>query len=194
MKYSINLDIDFDTENLVKQYNSLYRNFVENDLPHSSIVSVGSGYLISAKNYDWNANIFEKFLGIQIETVRIFITNPNSYFPIHRDCIAKTTDLREWAINVPLLNYEKGCNQWFDDTDNDFGEEIYYEAAPGFLPSTSNLTVSEESVLDCIKIFRTDVHHNVNNINNDKHRVIISYRPRTHIRWQDIKEILKLND
>lgn len=189
MKYSIDLDIDLDVKPLQDQYQDLYGHCIENSIPNNEITSVGTAYLISAKQHNWQQEYFEDLLRLKIETVRIFVTNPRSILPVHKDCIANTNQLRPWAINVPLLNCDKGLNQWFEESDA--ATETFTPDGSAIIPGNNNLILSEECLLNCTKIIRTDVYHNVNNNDNDKSRVIVSYRADPNITWNEIKKRIK---
>lgn len=189
MNYSIDLDIDLNVKPLQDQYQDLYGHCIENSIPNNEITSVGTAYLISAKQHNWQQEYFEDLLRLKIETVRIFVTNPRSILPVHKDCIANTNQLRPWAINVPLLNCDKGVNQWFEEPDA--STETFTPDGSAIVPNNNNLILSEECLLNCTKIIRTDVYHNVNNNDNDKSRVIVSYRADPNITWNEIKKRIK---
>lgn len=186
MKYSVDLDIDLNIELLQNQYQDLYGYYIDNNLSNNDITPIGTAYLISAKNHNWQQEYFEDLLKLKIETVRMFVTNPHSILPVHKDCIANTNQLRPWAINVPLLNCDKGTNQWFEEENK--SSETFTPDGSAIVPNDENLILSEECLLNCTKIIRTDVYHNVNNKDNDKQRVIISYRADPSISWNEIKK------
>lgn len=194
MKYSLDLDTNLDLTPLQEQYQGLFGNDIERNLPNNNITPIGSAFLISAKTYDWKQEYFEDLLKIKIETVRIFVTSPNSTLPIHRDCIANSNQLRPWAINVPLLNCDRGVNQWFSDEDNNFGNETFTPDGSAVVPGNHNLIVSEQSILNCTKIIKTDIYHNVNNTDNDRYRVVLSLRSDPNISWNQIKRMVLKNE
>ena len=182
------LKLSIDTDKLVRQFGT---EFLVNDkinITDSRITNVGSGFLIVAKELDWQTNIVSDYIGCNIATVRIFITNPFSFFPMHRDCKGGKTSLREWAINIPLMNCDNGYNQWFSDDENYFGNEIYSESGNAIIPEdqTKIYNISDRQILNCPKLIRTDIHHNVDNTDNKNFRVILSYRSDDNISWNDI--------
>ena len=183
---NVHLDIDYDL--LRNQFLSEF--FVDGNIntKDSRITNVQTGFLFVAKELDWCNEAVETSLGIKVSTVRGFITLPNQQFPIHRDCKGGKTQLREWAFNIPVLNCDRGYNQWFLDEDNDFGNEVYSESGSAVIPENplGPYVVTERQLLDCPKLIRTDVHHNVDNTDNPNMRVILSYRSEDNISWDDI--------
>lgn len=182
------LKLSIELDDLKSQFDAEFFINGEFNVNDNRVTDVVTGYLIVAKELDWMNDVVSTAIGAKVSTVRIFITKPNTYFPIHRDCKGGKTSLREWAVNIPLLNCDKGYNQWFSDEDNDFGNEVYIEGGSAVQPENiyKKYNVTERQILNCPKIIRTDIHHNVDNTDNDKMRVVLSYRSDDEMSWSEI--------
>lgn len=190
MKFSRNINIDLDLDGLYEQYWNEFGSKLDNldKEPDDRIFPIQSGFLVTAKRVNWNEHIIEDALGIKIETARVFVTNAGSILNMHRDCVGKTQQLRQWAINIPLANCDRGPNQWFSDEDNEFGEEIFYSDGAAVVPKAGTLgwNVTEEHLLDTVKLIRTDVYHSCYNKDNPNRRVILSMRGDINITWDEM--------
>lgn len=156
------------------------------------IMPVGSGFLIAAKESFWPVEDLLNQYNLQIETARIFVTNPNMKLQIHRDCVSKKQQLREWAINIPIDNCDKGTNEWFSDTDNDFTDETFIPGGSAVMAAgMREYNISEVCGLDQIRLIRTDVMHRSNNIGNDKRRVVLSIRGSSHLTYNEVAKRIK---
>ena len=132
-------------------------------------------------------NELVKSLKLEINTARIFATDPNMVIPIHKDCVKNK--VRSWAINIPIAYCDKGTNEWFSDDENDFGVEQYSPSDNSMKPEyEKEYTVSESMILDGIRLIRTDVMHRANNIGNDNRRVVLSLRGDPNITYDEVME------
>jgi len=158
------------------------------------ILPVVTGFLITAKHIHWPVDSLMSALGLKLETARMFVTKPGKKLQMHRDCLSGSNKLREWAINIPIAGCEQGVNEWFADEHNDFGNETFLPGGSSIMPEffENNYTVSESCGLNCIKLFRTDVMHNVNNQGNTEKRVVLSLRGNANLTYNDVAE--RIND
>ena len=202
MKYSTT--IKFKLDNMFNLYWSEFGHKLDTQLlsvnklrlDDERISYIPEGFLISCQDVPWPIESLTNALELEIENKRLFVTNPGMKLPIHRDCVGETKKTRSWAINVPICNCNLGTNEWFDDN-NDFGKEQIVLGGSAITPEYLNneYVVSESSVLDGIKLLRTDVMHRSNNVGNPKRRVVLSLRGSADIEYEQIKEkIIKLNE
>ena len=195
MKYSTS--IDFNLPNMYDMYwNEFGHKLDDRNLYFADkrIVPVVTGFIITAKDLYWPVESLMNCLGLAVETARIFVTNPNMKLQIHRDCVGKTKQLRNWAINIPIANCDLGTNEWFADEENDFGKESYGPGGSAIMPEyfDNNYKVSESQVLNGIKLIRTDVMHRSNNTGNDNRRVVLSIRGNADLTYEQVAE--RVND
>ena len=186
------MDLDFpipDLSNLYWNEFGYKLDDTESLLMDQRITPINTGFLISSKDIKWPVNSIFDSLGLEIYTSRIFVTNPNSELIIHRDCIGGERTLREWAINIPIMNCDNSVNEWFSDEDNDFGEEQYIKEGSALIPDSldKQYVVTESCPLNKIKLIRTDIMHRSNNIGNNKRRVVLSLRGAPSITYNEVK-------
>lgn len=186
MKYSTSIINDLDINEIKDIYIHEFHNQL--NIEDSRITKIDTGFLISSKNIDWPIKNLLSSLDITLQTSRIFITYPHKNLAIHRDCIAHSSNLRQWAINIPVLHCENSMYEWFSDDDNDFGKEAYTPDGSAIIPEyDKEYIVSESSDLNDVKLIRTDVMHRSNNSNNNKIRVALSLRAVEDISYEEIK-------
>ncbi len=195
MKYSVG--IDFSLPNMYDLYWKEFGHKLDDkDLYYADkrILPVVTGFIITAKEIMWPVSALMEALDLTLETARIFVTNPQRKLMIHRDCVADSNTLRQWAINIPIANCDMGTNEWFADADNDFGKEKSVPGGSALAPEwfDNNYKVSESNVLNGIKLIRTDVMHRSNNTGNDNRRAVLSLRGDPKITYKQAKE--KIND
>ena len=160
----------------------------QNVVISGNVQKVGDdAYGLIAKEIDWDCGIIEDRLGVTISTARVFITNPNSKLPIHKDCISKD-QLREWAINIPLFGCDQGYNVWYKDT----REYEQHQTFSG--PGAAQILMHPSPVehyrekLDTIKLLRTGIFHGVDNTDNPDYRIVLSIRCEEDLSWTEMCE------
>ena len=210
MNYTKKLNIDINISRLREQYlehftvppklkNTKheiidYSNNPDEDkivISDKTVQKVGDyGYGIVVKHIPWEYELIRSKLDITIDTARVFITNPYTKLPIHKDAVAggKNKKLREWAINIPLFGCERGETVWYNDIPEYENCQMY--SAAGALVSLSHPNPIEHyrEGLDCIKLIKTDVFHGVDNSDNPNYRVILSLRSNDNLSWTEISE------
>ena len=63
---------------------------------------------------------FSKFLeGLKPTEFGLYIIKPGSFEPPHKDC-TMTGEVREWALNFPVLNCDKGRTVWTREEPNEY--------------------------------------------------------------------------
>lgn len=195
MKYS--KSIDFTLPNMYDMYWGEFGHKLDDPklyFADKRILPVVTGFLITGKDIKWPVENLMSSLGLELKTARVFVTNPNKKLQIHRDCIGGTSQLRSWAINIPIANCELGTNEWFTDEDNDFGHETYAPGGSAIMPEhfENDYIVDESCVLNSIKLIRTDVMHRSNNLGNDNRRVVLSLRGSDDLTYEEVAE--RVND
>ena len=195
MKYS--LGIDFKLPDMYSMYwHEFGRKLQYEELYFADkrILPVVTGFLITAKDIDWPVWNLMSTLDLELHTARLFVTNPHRKLLIHRDCVAGSDKLREWAINVPIAHCDMGTNEWFADDDNDFGDEQFAPGGSAITPQwfDKDYVISESSLLNGIRLIRTDVMHRSNNMGNDNRRAVLSLRGDPNITYEEVAE--RVND
>lgn len=184
-RYLKELNIDLDIKRLQDQY---LNNYTLPPTPSTTVQKVhDAGFALVAKNIDWDIKSIEQFLGIEFHTSRIFITSPHKKFPIHKDCVGKKNDLREWAINIPLFNCDRGFNTWYEDKPEYEHKQHYVHPAAVSLTHPSP-ELSHKQPLSNISLVRTDIFHGVDNTDNDYYRVVLSLRSNDNITYNQLCE------
>jgi len=150
------------------------------------IVNVGDvGYTADCSHIDWDLAELQDLINVPLDTPRLFIVKPNNVLPAHKDCVGKTKQVREWAINIPVFGCNRGYNVWYNDQQHFTCEYVY--------PSTFVLTsptppASHKEKLDSVKLFRTDLFHAVDNTDNINYRVVLSVRSSQDRSWGEMYE------
>lgn len=176
MKYSLPIDFAVPLEEMRATYWKEFGCKLGNTTD-SRIVSTGQAWLISAGDTYWPVQDLMDAYGLRLETARIFVTEPHKNLPIHRDCLGGKQTLREWAINIPIENCDRGVNEWFADEVNDFTSAQFIPTASAMVADElQDYVVSESCGLDEIRLIRTDVMHRSNNQANPNRRVVLSIR------------------
>ena len=193
MKYSVPIDFNLPIDYIKELYWNEFGHKLDDKklyFADKRILPVVTGFLITGKDINWPIDSLMSTLGLTVETVRLFVTNPNMKLQIHRDCVSNSKTLRQWAINIPVDNCDLGTNEWFDDIDNDFGDEKFAPGGSAIMPSDYNkdYIVSESQVLNGIKLIRTDVMHRSNNLGNDNRRVVLSIRGNNNLTYDQVAE------
>ena len=193
MKFSCPVDFHLPTQELYDIYWNEFGHKLDDRTLYKDdkrIMPVVTGFLITGKEIHWPVQPLMDALGLDLVTARLFVTNPNRKLLIHRDCISDKTELRQWAINIPVANCDMGTNEWFSDEDNDFGNEQFAPGGSAITPEVfdKEYVISESCVLNSIKLIRTDVMHRSNNLGNDERRVVLSLRGDPNISYEQAKE------
>lgn len=196
MDYFVEVNLNFEIEKIKKKFNDIYGYYIINDLPHKNILNTGPSLLIHHPELDWDKHIVENALDINIHTARFFVTKPRSVIQVHKDTRrinGELFKLREWAINVPIMNCDKGTNVWFDDNEKNI--EIYNDSAPAvILKNPQDHKPAAFKKLSGIELFRTDLYHTCDNRENDNYRIILSFRSNDDISWtQMVEKVLDFN-
>ena len=197
MKYSTSIDFGLPLKYIKDMYWQEFGHKLDDPklyFADKRILPVVTGFLITGKELHWPVESLMSALGLELQTARLFVTNPNMKLQIHRDCIGGTDKLRQWAINIPVDNCDLGTNEWFSDDENNFGDEKYGPGGSAILPEffDNNYKVSESCVLNSIKLIRTDVMHRSNNVGNDNRRVVLSLRGTDELTYEQVAE--RVND
>lgn len=197
MKYSTSIDYYLPIQHIKNMYWEEFGYKLDNPKLYFSdkrILPVVTGFLITGKDLKWPVDSLMTALGLELKTARIFVTNPNKKLQIHRDCVAGTDKVRQWAINIPVDNCDLGTNEWFSDEDNDFGNETFAPGGSAIMPEIfdNDYVITESCVLNSIKLIRTDVMHRSNNVGNDKRRVVLSLRGADDLTYEQAAE--RVND
>lgn len=184
-QYTKNINANGLPVRLGKQY---LQHFSIPPLPTDNVQKIGNyGYGLIAKSIEWDCSYLTNTLGITINTSRIFITNPYSFLPIHKDCVGHQEQIREWAINIPLFNCDRGYNVWYDDNEQ-YQDYQKYSYPAAMLLEHPSPTESYRERLDTIKLIRTDIFHGVDNLDNPNYRVVLSLRSNDDISWTKMCE------
>jgi|TARA_R110002074_G_scaffold87626_1_gene193422 hypothetical protein len=196
MKYSAPIDIDYDAATMLSLYEKHighYLNDPQAIRDNPAFINAYTSYLINGSDIDWPIDNIVNAFGIDVDTIKVFITKPNKKLFLHRDKVANKEELRQWAINVPILNSKCGYNEWFEDKDNNFGNEQVVHGGVATMPQGlhDNYILAESCVLDRVTLLRTDVMHRARN-DTDKLRVVLSIRGNPSISWKEILE--KVNE
>lgn len=71
-------------------------------------------------NLDWGLDKFFNALGLQVEDIGIYISQPGHFPPPHTDG-SSSGETREWGLNFPLMNCDKGYTTWhfYPDTESE---------------------------------------------------------------------------
>lgn len=163
-------------------------NFSVPPSPSKNTQQIGDmGYALIAKNIKWDCSDLTELLGISLSTSRIFITNPHSILPTHKDCVGEQLTIREWAINIPLFNCDKGHNVWYNDS-KEYDNHQRYSWPSAMLLEHPRPIESYRERLDTIKLIRTDIFHGVDNSDNTNYRVVLSLRSDDNISWTEMCE------
>jgi len=190
--FVIPLNINYPTDQYRQKYTDLYSHFLDSDHPEITKSSFGDSYFISSRKHDWGQSIVEDYLELEVETCRIFVVKPYQSLRAHIDCIADSQELRHCSINFPLHNCDLGKNEWYDNTQF---PTVFNKRASSIIPENysdlDNIEPIFYSRLYQPSIFRTNIMHNVNNIENPNYRVVLSMRFKDNITWEYIKN--KLN-
>lgn len=197
MKYSTSIDFGLPQKYIKEMYwNEFGHKLDDPKLYYADkrILPVVTGFLITGKELHWPVLSLMDTLGLELQTARLFVTNPNRKLQIHRDCIGTTKQLRQWAINIPVDNCDLGTNEWFADEDNDFGNETFAPGGSAIMPEyfDKEYNIAETCVLNSIKLIRTDVMHRSNNTGNDNRRVVLSLRGTDNLTYEQVAE--RIND
>ena len=193
MKFSCPVDFHLPTQELYDIYWNEFGHKLDDRTLYKDdnrIMPVVTGFLITGKDIKWPVQSLLDALDIELQTARLFVTNPHRKLQIHKDCLGQSKELRPWAINIPIANCDLGINEWFEDHNNDFGTEQFAPGGSAIMPEyfDNNYIVSESMVLNSIQLIKTDVFHRSNNTGNDNRRVVLSLRGKPDVTWADILE------
>ena len=196
MKYSVPINIDYDSAGMLDTYQKNIGTFVDNpkDIKHNpNFINAYTSYLINATEYNWPIDNIVKEFDIDVDTIKVFVTKPNKKLFLHRDKVANKEELRQWAINIPILNGDCGYNEWFEDDVNDFGKEKVVHGGVATMPQGlhDDYICAESCAIKGVTLLRTDIMHRARN-DTDKTRVVLSIRGKPSVSWNDILE--KVNE
>ena len=121
----------------------------------------------------------ENHFNLTVECARIFCIDRHSVCPWHKDTVDITGDIRNFAINIPLENCDKGTNNWGVTKDT----RTHTETNKSVIFGQGQYEILETIILDQPKLFRTNIFHNIDNSNNDKDRAVLSYRFKENLNW-----------
>lgn len=196
MKYSVPINIDYDAAGMLKTYQEHIGYYVDNPKEikfNPNFINAYTSYLINATEYNWPIENIVNTFNIDIDTIKVFVTKPNKKLFLHRDKVANEEQLRQWAINIPILNGDCGYNEWFEDDVNDFGDEKIIHGGVATMPQGlyDDYICAESCSIKGVTLLRTDIMHRARN-DTDKFRVVLSIRGNPNVSWENILE--KVNE
>lgn len=196
MKYSESINIDFDKEGMLNTYKENIGYYIDNPKEikfNPNFINAYTSYLINATDYNWPIDNIVNQFDIDVDTIKVFVTKPNKKLFLHRDKVANSVVMRQWAINIPILNGECGYNEWFEDDVNDFGNENIVHGGVATMPQGlhDDYVCAESCVINGVTLLRTDIMHRARN-DTDKLRVVLSIRGNPNVSWNNILE--KVNE
>ncbi len=108
--------------------------------------------------------------GLELSHFQMFVCRPRHAGMFHTDGVD-----RKASFNVPLFNCEVGGIDWTED--NPIGAYRFEsEFTTNMRTEAKDLPVLDRMTLDSIKLLRVNTWHRINNLANDKHRVVFSLR------------------
>jgi hypothetical protein len=190
MLYNYPLNIDYPIDHYRQQYFDLYGNNLDAFDTYPEIYKNQAGYSIGGSKHEWGQQIVEDALGLEVETCRIFVIDPQKILPPHKDCVSDSHELRHCAVNIPLDNCDRGWNDWFNKSD--YGE-IYHSGGSAKVFEHYNFDLSKLKSdfrigLEQPSLFRTDVFHSANNLDGFGRRVALSMRFKKNLSWEEMVE------
>lgn len=196
MKYSVPINIDYDAAGMLKTYQENIGHYLDNPKEikfNPNFINAYTSYLINATEYNWPIENIVNTFNIDIDTIKVFVTKPYKKLFLHRDKVANEEKMRQWAINIPILNGDCGYNEWFEDDVNDFGDEKIIHGGVATMPQGlhDDYICAESCSIKGVTLLRTDIMHRARNDTN-KFRVVLSIRGNPNVSWENILE--KVNE
>ena len=126
----------------------------------------------------------------EIENCKFFICAPNSWGEVHID---GGIPPRNCAINIPIYNCEQGLMNWFSNEPAD--HKFISNENTNVHSTDKNRDIdfwvpAEQMVLTSPALVRTNIWHNIDNRDNNKHRVVFSFRFQDNPEFDAVKEKL----
>ena len=120
---------------------------------------------------------------------KILITGGSGMLGSSLRTIFPSADVLNGKQDLDLTNIQK-TNEWFADDDNDFGNEQFVEGGSAIAPQwfDKDYVISESSLLNGIRLIRTDIMHRSNNMGNDNRRAVLSLRGDPNITYEEVAE------
>lgn len=188
------VNIPFNAWELQNLYTWRFGKTAPENMPQSVNLSDKSSIVVLNGLYEeWGLTEEFKKLGLKPTEFGLYIIKPGSFEPPHKDC-TMTGEVREWALNFPVLNCDKGRTVWiseepdeYEDTNSNFNNntKTFYQRK-----KTRDIGRQIDSiVMDGAYLIRTDVPHTIDNRYSDGPRVVLTYR-FNDISWDEITNII----
>jgi hypothetical protein len=182
------VDDCIDKQKLYNQFYDLYGYTLVSDCPHPSFNVGDCCYLITLPpSHEWGQSILNELLSITITKIRLFVVKAGKTLDLHKDTIGQTDELRNWAINVPLLNCDEGYNEFYEEEKNAGLVGIYAKENSAITPERkTNWIPSYRTKLNCAKLLNVGKFHSCDNSMNPNDRYVISFRSDNCNTWQEM--------
>lgn len=106
----------------------------------------------------------------EVEFIQVFAILPKSIGGIHKDGLN-----RQCGFNIPILNYEKGLMQWYDDSLQHWTHNSEYTKVR-IAMNTENAVPLFSTTVEQPSLVNTNIWHRMNNADSDNYRYLLSIR------------------
>lgn len=182
------VSVAYDQEYLRSTYLSKW-NFPPSEAKDVIVISDYTTLVIgNYANLDWGIDFKE----MQVEDIGVYITKAGYFANPHTDG-SSTGKIREWALNFPLFNCEKGYTTWHSYSDINT-QTISDDKMSGTIYNKTNLKPSMTKELGRIRMngsymVKTNILHSIDNRDNQHPRAVLTFRFKD-ISWEQGKKVL----
>lgn len=173
------VSVPYDQDRLISTYLSRWSFPPSEAKDVIKITSCTTLVVANHANLDWGFNQLFDTLGLKPEDIGIYITSPGWFPDPHTDG-SSTGETREWALNFPLMNCDRGYTTWHKHTNTNF-QTITDSKQTGTIYNKTDLDPNDIEEIARIRMdgpymVKTNILHSIDNRDNNNPRAVLTFR------------------